>query len=270
MQIAASPKPPPRRRNSCASEHEDACPGTADGMTDGDRPTVWIHLLGIELRPVVQAGERLRGKGLIELDHREVLPPDSGTLERGVGGRDRSDPVQRRLDGADASRDDSGERRAIRAASTGSIREQDRGSTVVERGCVARGHRAVGSERRTQRGERVDGRSGANAFVAAKLHPLHRDHLAVVASRIPRRSRPAMAAQREAVLLLTADRILRGKQLRALPEREGPVRGHARVDHAPAQRRREERLVGARVPAFRLEQHPGRAAHQLDPACDAE
>src|SRR5579864_2951243 len=55
---------------------EDARTRTADGMADRDRPAVGIDLLGVELGPVAQACERLRRERFVELDDREVLPPD--------------------------------------------------------------------------------------------------------------------------------------------------------------------------------------------------
>ena len=72
------------------------------GVHDRDRSAVRVHLLGVQLRPVAQARQRLRRERLVELDHRQVTPPDPGATERSVGGRNRPDAVQGRLDRAHA------------------------------------------------------------------------------------------------------------------------------------------------------------------------
>ena len=62
----------------------------------------------------------------------------------------------------------------------------------------------------------------------------------------------------------------RRQLLGARAERDRPLRGHQRVDHAPAERRRVQRLVAGRVRARGLAQHPRRARHRLDAAGDDE
>jgi hypothetical protein len=52
--------------------------------------------------------------------------------------------------------------------------------------------------------------------------------------------------------------------LRRLAERDRPLVGHVRVDHAPAERRGVQRLVRRRVGALGLQQDPRRARHRLD------
>lgn len=48
------------------------CAAAAQRMTDGDGATVRIHDFRIEFGPLSQAGQRLSGKRLIELDGIEV------------------------------------------------------------------------------------------------------------------------------------------------------------------------------------------------------
>jgi hypothetical protein len=79
----------------------------------------------------------------------------------------RSDPVQRRLDGADTAGDDSRERLAGGASCAFGIREQHRRSTVIQWRRVACGDGAIRPKSRFQCTERLDRRVGSNALVSA-------------------------------------------------------------------------------------------------------
>ena len=78
--------------------------------------------------------------------------------------------------------------------------------------------------------------------------------------------RRAGALDGERVLLLAADRVLVRQDLGALAQRDRPLRGHGRVDHAPAQRRRVQRLVPPRRTVLRLEESRRGTAHRLHAA----
>ena len=109
---------------------------------------------------------------------------------------------------------------------------------------------------------------GADALVAIvrAVADRHRHDPVVVEAVVPRLRRPLVAAHRELVLRLARDAVHARHLLGALPERDRPLLGHLRVDHAPAERRRVQRLVPARIRPLGLEQHPRRAAHRLDAA----
>src|SRR6185312_883571 len=59
----------------------------------------------------------------------------------------------------------------------------------------------------------------------------------------------------ELVLLLAPDAVDPGQLLRALSERDRPLLGHLRVDHAPTERGRVHRLRDAWMAASRLDPH---------------
>src|SRR3954454_8865108 len=53
---------------------DDAAARAAERVADRDRAAVDVDLLGIEVAPQLQAGEALRGEGLVELDDVDVGP----------------------------------------------------------------------------------------------------------------------------------------------------------------------------------------------------
>ena len=80
-----------------------------------------------------------------------------------------------------------------------------------------------------------------------------------------------MAGQREAVLLLARDAVLRGQGLGRDPERVGVAqRLHPRVHQSPAQGGVLEGCGAGRIGPSGLRHHPRRAAHGLDATPDRE
>ncbi len=164
-------------------------------------------------------------------------------------------------------------RPAIRAIGVGAdlgggflARDQHRGGAVVERRRVSRGHRAVLGERRPALGELVERDLGLDVLVAAEIDVGEADHPVLVETRIPGRRRVAMAGERELVLAIARDLEPRSEQLRALTERDRPLLGHPRVDHAPAERRRVQGLRRALETAIGLGHNPRGAAHRFHAA----
>src|SRR5918999_5402869 len=67
---------------------EDPGPGRAERVPDRDGAAGAVDDLRVDV-PGVDAGQRLGGEGLVQLDRADVAPPDAGPLEREVGRLDR-------------------------------------------------------------------------------------------------------------------------------------------------------------------------------------
>ena len=223
-------------------------------------------MLGIELGPVGQAGQRLRGERLVELDHVDVAPAQAGALQRLVGGLDGGDAEDVWVDGVHGARDDPRQRLAPEALGRGRVADQRRAGAVVERGGVAGGDRAVLAEGGPQLGELLHRRVGPDALVARQLDVGQRDHVVVVEAGLPGGVRALVALDGERVLLLARDLVAVGEDLGRLAQGDRPLLGHVRVDHPPPERRGVQRLVAGGEALGRLEQHPRCAAHRLHPA----
>ena len=79
---------------------DDAHAAATERVTDGDRSALLVDDRRIELRPLAQAGQRLRGERLVQLDRGEVAPTDPGSPQRRARCLDRADAVQVRIDAA--------------------------------------------------------------------------------------------------------------------------------------------------------------------------
>ena len=90
MQIAATPQRSPRSRSTLGQRAEDAAARGAERVADGDRAAVGVDDVGVDL-PGVDAGQRLHGERLVELDGADVVPADArrGASAR-FGGLDRA------------------------------------------------------------------------------------------------------------------------------------------------------------------------------------
>jgi hypothetical protein len=62
-------------------------------VAERDRAAVGVDLLGVELGPVGQAGQRLRRERLVELDDLDLVPADARAAQRFVGRLDGSRPA---------------------------------------------------------------------------------------------------------------------------------------------------------------------------------
>src|SRR5579862_7521932 len=87
----------------------DARAGGTQRMADGDGAAVQVHLRRIDLE-VAQAGDRLRGEGLVDLDEVDLVDRYAGALQRLAAGRHRTDPHDLRRAAGDGDRADAGER----------------------------------------------------------------------------------------------------------------------------------------------------------------
>src|SRR5262249_8926949 len=88
----------------------DSRTGRAERVAD--RHSAAVEIDDARIQPqVADAGQRLRGKGLVELDHVEVVGLESGARQRLLRGRDRTDPHDRGVHARGRERLDSRERR---------------------------------------------------------------------------------------------------------------------------------------------------------------
>ena len=266
MQIAATPQRSPDSRSRCASVPRIRPPEAPSGWPIAIAPPLALTISGSlspSLGPRVDAGQRLHGERLVELDRADVGPRDAGPGQRLVGRLDRREAEVLRQQRMGAAAGDPGERvhaRDLRVSGT----DEERRGAVVERGRVAGRDRAsVRAERRLEAGQRLGRGVGADALVAGQL--VERDDQVVVEPGLPRRVRQGVRPRRELVLPLAGDREPVGEHLVGLAERDRPLGRHPLVDQPPAQRRRDRGDVAGRVGARRLGQHPRRAGHRLDP-----
>ena len=84
----------------------------ANRVTQCNRPTVRVHDATVEIGPVLQAGQRLRGKGFDQLDDGEIGPANAGTVERGMRRLHRTDAEPVRIHAAHRATEHSGHRLA--------------------------------------------------------------------------------------------------------------------------------------------------------------
>jgi len=108
-------------------------PGTTERVTQCDRAAALIDDVRVEVRPLGEAGQRLGGKRLVTLHHREVVPADACPFQREPCGLYRPDTEQLRLDRRHRASDDAGQRPLAGAPAGFLVAEQQRGSAVVER-----------------------------------------------------------------------------------------------------------------------------------------
>ena len=133
-------------------------------MPEGDRAAVDVHLGRIKSQ-LARDGDRLRGKGLVQLEEIDVAGLQPCALEHLAHRRHRADAHHLRIDAGRHVRQDPRQRlRSQRLCFLG--RRDDEGSgAVVDAGGVAGGHRAVLLERRLQRAEFLRGRSCSRELV---------------------------------------------------------------------------------------------------------
>ncbi|GCC48215.1 hypothetical protein chiPu_0032260, partial [Chiloscyllium punctatum] len=161
---------------------------------------------------LAQAGDALRGEGLVELDQVEVRHLDAEPLDQLPGRRHRAD--------AHDARRHRGRRKAEDFRTRGEAvpfhgdfgREDHRGGAVVDARCVARGHRARIAHDRLQLGETFERGLGARMLVLvdgdrtglAAGH-LDRDDLLGEIARRDRRAGALLRADRHRILIGARD-----------------------------------------------------------------
>ncbi len=124
----------------------------------------------------------------------------------------------------------------------------------------------------SRRGVRARALVGLDQDRLAAARRLDRDDLLGQPASLGCGDGALVAAQGECVLVLAADPVAFGDVLAGLAHRLGrdAELRHARVDHAPAEGGVVHRLRAAREGALGLLDHPGGAAHRLDPAGEVE
>ena len=202
------------RRSSWVSIVMSRAPLSAERVADRDRPAVDVHLRGIEAE-LVDAHERLRGEGLVELDQVEVLDADArhARAPGATRGSGRAPMIAGSTPAtAEATMRAIGRRPSSRARA--SPRRGGRPRAVVDPGAVAgRDRAAVALERRLQRRQRLErgvGVAGAHRDRRPAASPLP---FGTSIGTISSAKRPAsmrgggalLARQCEFVLLLARD-----------------------------------------------------------------
>ena len=234
----------------------------------------WVLTISGSMLPGVDAGQRLHGERLVELDRADVGPADAGPRAApGSAASTGAKPKHLRLERVRAAAGDPGQRVERRSGVGRRLgAEQHRGRAVVERRGVAGGDGAVragttASARPASR--RVRARAGSPRRGPGR-RPGTGDHQVVVEARRPRPRRRAGASaaansscrsRRDAELLL--------QLLVGLAERDRPLRRHPRVDQPPAQRGRDRgrrRRPGRPAPAWAAPTAPGSSTRRRRPA----
>ena len=174
MQIAATPQRSPDSRSRFARVPDD--PGTrgAERVADGDGAALGVDDVGVGetlVQPGVDAGERLDGERLVELDGADLGPGDARASERDAGGLDRREAEQLRLEREGASPGDPGLRLQTEHAAAAAEPSRSGGRAVVERGGVAGRDRAVRTEAGLQSRELLGGAPGPDPLVAGRSTP---------------------------------------------------------------------------------------------------
>jgi len=130
------------------------------------------------------------------------------------------------------------------------------------------------AEHGRESGEGLGGAVGADALVAGEGLAASRrgggDDEVVVTALLPRLAGEPVGVCGELVLAFAADAVPLPELLGGLAEGDGPGRRHRRVDEPPPQCRVGGLEAARRVGAFGLREHPGGAAHRLDPADEHE
>jgi len=254
---------------------ENAGSAHAERMSQGDGAAVDVDLFRIEAQ-LLDHGQRLCRERLVQLDQVELVHRERGLLQRLVRGGHRTHPHLAWVDACarcchDASQ--RGEPELRRLAGGG---EENRRGPIVEAATVARRHRAAFAKGGLELRQLLQRRVRARSFVKVDRRRLlprhgHRQQLGTVPSRLAGGQRALVRSQREFVLLLPRDAILRRHVLGGLAhalQRE-PLR-HPRIGEAPAEGGVVALERSGREPLSWLHQRPRRPRHALHAAGDAQ
>jgi len=157
----------------------EAGAGGSDRVTDRDRATVGVGAV-VRQPERADAGEHLRGEGLVELDRVALVHRHTSPLDELRHRRDRSKAHVIRVNAGGCARDDAPERLQTEGARLLSRGDDERGGTVVDPRRIAGGDGAVLAERGLQLCELLDRRVGAGMLVIRNelLAVVHRLDLA--------------------------------------------------------------------------------------------
>jgi hypothetical protein len=117
----------------------------SERVPDRDRTTVRIHVRGIVRKPeLAHHGQRLCGKGFVELEHIDVRKTQVGLLEQLARGWDRPDTHDSRGHAGNRARDDARARLEPVLRCRAFARNQERRRPVVDAGREWRRDRSIG------------------------------------------------------------------------------------------------------------------------------
>ena len=201
-------------------------------------------------------GERLRGERLVHLEHVDLVQLQAGLLQHLPDGRHRADAHDPGLDARVAVAHQAAYRLQAVAAGVRAAGQHDGGRRVVHAGGVPGGDRALLGERRAQPGHGLQADVLPEVLVGLELDGLLLDldldgrYLLVEVVRCRRGRGPAVALDRQRVLILAGDVVVVGHVLRRYAHVAGIPRVVQRADH---------RVDGLGVA------HPLAPAHVLQP-----
>ena len=270
MQIAATPQRSPDSRSRCASVPRIRPPEAPSGWPIAIAPPLALTISGSTL-PGVDAGQRLHGERLVELDRGDVGPGDAGPGERLSAASTGREAEHLRLEREHARgrrRGRAGARpiRAAAASEPSSTADAPSLSGEALPAVIVPSGRNDGFSPASVSG----GAAGPDALVAGEVRAGHR--------RPPgRRRSPASQAASARWCERAANSSCRSREIAnrspqllvGLAQRDRPLRRHPLVDQPPAQRRRDRGDVAGREGPRRLRQHPRRPGHRLHAAGDA-
>ena len=173
--IPAAPIPPPthivtspyrasRRRISWSSVAVSLAPVHPSGWPSAIAPPLTLRRRRID-RQLAQAGDRLRGERLVELDEVDLLERQAGHLQDFSDRRHRSDAEALGLDTRGRERDEACERREPGGPRVGFFHDDHGRGAVARLRRVAGGHGALDVKGGPQLGERLERRIAARPFV---------------------------------------------------------------------------------------------------------
>ena len=286
MRRSPAPRPAPGRRR-CRSRRRPtgrrtraAAAARVPRIRPPEAPSGWPIAIAPPLAltisgsilPGVDAGQRLHGEGLVELDRGDVGPGDAGPARAPVRRprRARSRTSAARARRRRGRRPGRAGRRPIRAAAA-----SEPSSSAEAPSLSGEALPAVivpsGPERRLQR--RPASRRWCRAGCPRRASQVGAGRPAPPGRRRSRRPRP----RRRGWCERAANSSCRSREIAeplaqllvGLAQRDRPLGRHPLVDQPPAQRRGDRGDVAGREGARRLGQHPRRPGHRLHAAGDA-
>ena len=148
---------------------QDAGAGGADGVAEGDGAAVRIDLAGVEVQ-LLQAGQHLRGEGLVEFHLADVAGGAAGAGEQPAHRRHRADAHDPGLDPDHLPVHQPRRHRQPQLLGGGRRGDQQGRRAVGDPRGVAGGHRPAVAEDRRQPGQRLDGDAVAGVLVRRHQH----------------------------------------------------------------------------------------------------
>ena len=147
--VASASLPPVRCSSSVAVSANRAHP---EGMAEGNCTTVGVHIGRVVGKPeLAEHSQRLRGKGLVQLDHVEVADLDAEALHQLLRRRRRADAHDPRRHAGDGGAQNARARCQAVALRRLFAGDNDCRGAIIDSGCIAGGDRSVLANYRLQR-----------------------------------------------------------------------------------------------------------------------